>query len=188
MKPMATHTSATAREQASTASRSPHVNPTRTTTINAALRKRAQEVLNDKSIDAQSRAIIRYGLEINDPWLAELVPRAGAGERIADIFDFSQTTNASDDYPSGYVSSDDGPSAQTLETLADIICGAGDESAGALFVLMGTLQHSRHPEVLANSVKHLAFTRCGELNLFGMVDAQIAEIENELFACRAPVS
>ena len=32
-----------------------------------ALKRRAQAVLNDKSIDSQSRAIIRYALEINDP-------------------------------------------------------------------------------------------------------------------------
>ena len=38
--------------------------------------------LNDRLIDAQSRAIIRYGLEINDPLLAELIRRAAAGETI----------------------------------------------------------------------------------------------------------
>jgi hypothetical protein len=139
--------------------------------------------LNDKSVDAQSRAIIRYGLETNDPWLAELVPRAGAGERISDIFDFSQTTPADANGPS-----DDGPSERKIEALAEIICRAGDEAAGALFVLMGTLQHSGQPEVLANAAKHLAFTRCGEFNLFGMVDAQIAVLERELFAHGTPVS
>ena len=81
-----------------------------------------------------------------------------------------------------------GPSEQKIETLAEIICSAGDESAGALFVLMGTLQHSNQPEVLANTVKHLAFTRCGELNVFGMVDDQIAVIERELFARSTLVS
>ena len=30
-----------------------------------------------------------------------------------------------------------------------------------------------HPKVLANAVKHAAFTKCGELNLFGIVDAQL---------------
>jgi hypothetical protein len=29
--------------------------------------------------------------------------------------------------------------------------------------------------------KHVAFGRCGELNLFGIVDAQIAAIESELW-------
>ena len=67
-----------------------------------------------------------------------------------------------------------------IEALAEIICSAGDESAGALFVLMGTIQNSTHPEVLANTLKHFAFTRCGELNLFGMVDAEVATLETEL--------
>jgi hypothetical protein len=40
--------------------------------------------LNDKSIDAESRVIIRYALETNDPWLAELVRRADAGEDVID--------------------------------------------------------------------------------------------------------
>jgi hypothetical protein len=45
---------------------------------------------------------------------------------------------------------------------------------------MSTLENSTEPKVLANHVKHIAFTRCGELNCFGMVDAQIAAIESEL--------
>ena len=51
-------------------------------TISNALKRRAQAVIKDSSIDAQSRAIIRYGLETNDPWLAELVRRVDAGETI----------------------------------------------------------------------------------------------------------
>lgn len=63
-----------------------------------------------------------------------------------------------------------------------MICRAGDEAAAALFVLMGTLENSRDPKLLANTAKHLAFTRCGESNLFGMVDAQLAVVESELLA------
>jgi hypothetical protein len=37
-------------------------------------------------------------------------------------------------------------------------------------------------------VKHLAFTRCGELNVNGMVDAQIAMLEGDLFALDTGVS
>jgi hypothetical protein len=85
MKTMASHSSATPRE--------PHVNrTTRTNTIVDALKRRAQEVLNDKSIDAQSRAIIRYALETNDPWLAELVNRAHAGENIVDTLELLART------------------------------------------------------------------------------------------------
>ena len=57
-----------------------------------ALKRRAQAVLNDKSVDPQSRAIIRYALEINDPWLARLVRRADAGETLFDASDVSQTS------------------------------------------------------------------------------------------------
>ena len=163
---MATHTNATPREQ------TPHVNRiSRTNTIVNALKQRAQAVLNDTSIDVQSRAIIRYALETNDPWLARLVSRVGAGESIVDTFDFSQSPEINED-----------DSNQKIEALAEIICGAGDESAAALLVLMGTLQNSTDPKVLANTAKHLAFTRCGELNFNGMVDVHIAKLKSELLA------
>jgi len=164
---MSTHSSATVRE-------TPHVNQTsRTNTIVSALTRRAQAVLNDTSIDARSRAIIRYGLETNDPWLAELVRRADAGEAIADTIDFSQEPT------------DPGEDEDKIETLAEMICRAGDEAetkSAALLVLMAMLESATHPKALANRAKHLAFTRCGELNLNGMVDAQIAVLEGELFA------
>ena len=159
---MTTHVSATARE--------PHVNrTTRTATILNALKQRALSVLNDESIDPESRAIIRYALETNDPWLAKLVRRAEAGENIVDTSSQTPETNEPN-------------SSEMIEALADTICGAGDRAAAALFVLMGTLQNSTEPKVLANAAKHFAFTRCGELNVFGMVDAQIAAVEGELLA------
>jgi hypothetical protein len=166
MKIMASHSSATVRE-------TPHVTQTsKTSTIFNALKRRAQAVLNDRSIDAQSRAIIRYGLETNDPWLAELVRRADAGEQIVDAIDFSGTPDVSDDDSSN----------EKITALAEMICRAGEESSAALLVLMATLENADHPNALANAAKHLAFTRCGELNLNGMVDAQIAMIEGELLA------
>jgi len=92
MKPMANHSSASVREH------TPHSNRTsRTNTIVNALKRRAQAVLNDKSIDPQSRAIIRYALEINDPWLAQLVRRADAGESIVDTLDFEETPEPNED-------------------------------------------------------------------------------------------
>ena len=170
---MANHTSA------STRLHTPHSNrTTRTNTIMTALKQRAEAVLNDRSIDPQSRAIIRYAMEINDPWLAKLVRQADAGESIVDQFDFSQTPDTDD--------SDS--SEEKIEMLAEIICGAGQESAGALLVLMATLQSAADPKVLANTVKHFAFTRCGESNLHGMVDAQIAIVESELLASNALTS
>lgn len=64
---------------------------TRTNTIMNALKRRAQAVLNDTSIDPQGRAIIRYALETNDPWLAELVRRADAGEDVVQDFQSLET-------------------------------------------------------------------------------------------------
>jgi hypothetical protein len=158
MKIMASHSSATVCEH------TPHATPTtRTTTIVEALKRRAQAVLNNTSIDAQTRAIIRCALKTNDPWLEELVRRADAGE---DVFYDRQSLETDED--------------EKIAALTEIICRAGDETTAALFVLMGRLQNSSHPKILANTAKHLAFTRCGELNFCGMVDAQIAVLESEL--------
>jgi hypothetical protein len=138
MKIMSTHVTATLRE-------TPHVTETTQITVSDALRRRAQAVIHDMSIDPEWRAIIRYALEINDPWLPDLVRRADSGERIIDTFELSETPE----------SEEDGASQEKIETLAEIICRAGDQSAAALFVLMGTLENSTHPKVLANAAKHL---------------------------------
>jgi hypothetical protein len=166
MKIMTQNSSATALEQ------TPHDIETTETTISDALRRRAQAVIHDNSIDPQWRAIVRYALEINDPWLADLVRRADAGETIIDTTGFSQTLETNED----------DSSEQKIQALAEMICRVSDESAAALFVLMGTLENSTHPKLFANTAKHFAFTRCGELNLFGMVDAQIAVIEGALMS------
>src|ERR1044071_6401033 len=167
---MTTHVSATVRE-------TPHVNQTsRTNTIINALKQRAQAVLNDRSIDAESRAIIRYALETNDPWLAELVRRADEGETVIDSAGFLKTSSTDQ---------------EQIAALAEVICRAGDEAgtkSAALLVLMSMLENASHPQALANLAKHIAFTRCGELNLNGMVESQIAVLESELLTDNALVS
>ena len=167
---MANDSSATVRE-------TPHVNQTtRTATILDALKRRAQAVLSDQSIDPQSRAIIRYALETNDPWLAQLVRRADAGQPVIDSNGFLATADSNE---------------EKIAALAELICRAGDEAgtkSAALLVLMSTLENATHPKALANLAKHLAFTRCGELNLNGMVEAQIAMFESELLAHNTLVS
>src|SRR4029079_5955576 len=132
--------------------------------------------LNDPLIDAPSRAIIRYALETNDPLLPELVRRADAGDTLLD--------------EAGYlnISSTD---EEKVETLAELICRAGDEAgtkSAALLVLMSTLENASHPKALANLAKHFAFTRCGELNLNGMVETQIAVLESDLLTNNSLVS
>jgi hypothetical protein len=166
MKTMAKHSSASMREEA------PHATKQ---TISDAVRRRAQSVIKNKSIDAGSRALIHYGLETNDPWLAELVRRVDAGETIIDDMCVQQTQQTRND----------DSNEEKIEVLAEMICQAGDEPAtksAALLVLMAMLENAAHPRALANTAKHLAFTRCGELNLCGMVDAQIAVVEGELLA------
>ena len=163
---MTLHGSASAQEE------TPHETETIQITISDALRRRAQSVIYDRSIDPQWRSIIRYALEISDPLLPDLVRRADAGEKIIETTEFAQTQE----------SDEDDSHEERIEALAEIICRAGDEAVAALFVLMGTLENSAHPKLLANAAKHFAFTRCAELNLYGMVDAQLPLVEGELLA------
>ena len=80
---MTTHVSATALEE------TPHETETIQITITDALRDRALSLINDSRTDPQWRTIIRYALEVNDPWLADIVRRAEAGEKIIDSTDFT---------------------------------------------------------------------------------------------------
>ena len=98
------HVSATALE-------TPHETGTQIT-ISDALRRHAQSVINDRSIDPQWRAIIRYALETNDPWLPDLVRRADAGETIIDTIDFLQTPDTVED----------DSIEEKISALAEIIC------------------------------------------------------------------
>ncbi len=166
---MSNHSSASVRE-------TPHSNRiSRTNTIVNALKRRAQAVLNDKSIDPQSRAIIRYALEINDPWLARLVRRAEAGEAMFDTLDVEENVGADNG------DSNDGK----IAALTEIICRVGNEpdiKSAALFVLMATIEKDAHPKALVGAAKYGAFIRCAEMNPYNVVDAQVEMIERELFA------
>ena len=190
---MAKDSSATMREQAPHLPQIPYGDqPRRTNTIVSALTQRAHAVVNDTSIDAHSRAIIRYALETNDPWLARLVRRVDAGRSICvsageslsevlGILETPDTQSDSGDASAALVQEQLATLArEKTEALTEIICGAGNRSAAALLVLMGILASSTDSRALANAAKHFAFTRCGELNLYGMVEAQIAVVEDEL--------
>lgn len=164
---MSTHSSS-APERLAT----PHVtNSTTNNTFSDAIKRRAQSLIKDKTIDESDRAFIQYALATNDePGLAELVRRADAGEPIVDESCMLEADNE--------ISTE-----EKLERLAAMICDAGappETRSAALLVLMSTIENSTEPKLLANHVKHIAFTRCGELNCFGMVDTQIAAIETEL--------
>jgi hypothetical protein len=58
--------------------------------LSADIKQRAQTLINNKSLDSGTRAVLRYGLEIDDPSLADLVRRVDAGERIIDDHGFLQ--------------------------------------------------------------------------------------------------
>ena len=168
---MTSHSSASMREQA------PHSitnNTLKFNRITEDVRQRARDVIQDKSVDEGLRNLVRYALEIDDPMLPELVRRAEAGESIGDNISLA-----------------DEETEQKVRMLTDIICRAGDDpetKSAALLVLMATLENYEHPKLLANTAKHFAFTRCGELNVSGMVDAQIAALENELLTHNSHLS
>ena len=64
---MARHSSATLREEKS------H-------TIDASLKRRVRLLITNSSIPTQTRSLIRYALEIKDPYLGQVVRRVDAGE------------------------------------------------------------------------------------------------------------
>ena len=68
---MARHSSATPREEKS------HI-------IDASLKQRVRLLTTNSSIPGQTRSLIRYALEINDPYLGQLVRRVEAGEVTID--------------------------------------------------------------------------------------------------------
>lgn len=161
---MTTHSSASPHHQP------PHETQTTMITISDATKRRAESVINDSTIDPQWRTIIRFGLELNDPFVGELVSRAEAGENIVDTFESLRPT----------LPKEDDSTLQKIEALAEIISRAGDEPTAALFILMETLENSTQPKVLASRAKHVAFSRCGALHVYELVDAQIAVAEREL--------
>jgi hypothetical protein len=74
MKIMAKHVSATARSE------KPH--------LSAAIKRRAQSLIKNNSIDAGTRTVLRYGLETDDPLLPDLVRRVDDGDSIIDAQGF----------------------------------------------------------------------------------------------------
>ena len=163
---MSTHTSASAPQV------TPHETETTIITVNDATKRRAESVINDLTIKPQWRTIIRFALELNDPFVGELVSRAEAGENIVDTFESLQPPLANED----------DSTLGKIEALAEIICRTGDEPTATLFMLMETLETSTQAKVLASRAKHVAFSHCGELHVYEMVDAQLAELEGKLLA------
>jgi hypothetical protein len=53
-------------------------------TLNANLKRRARKLATDSRVDPSTRSLIRYGLEIKDPYLEQIVSRVEAGEMRID--------------------------------------------------------------------------------------------------------
>jgi hypothetical protein len=53
-------------------------------TLDANLKRRARKLATDSRVDPRTRSMIRYGLEIKDPNLDQVVNRVEAGETSID--------------------------------------------------------------------------------------------------------
>ena len=53
--------------------------------VDASLKRHARLLITNSSIPRETRALIRYALEIKDPYLAQVVRRVEGGESIADF-------------------------------------------------------------------------------------------------------
>ena len=63
-------------------SASPHKQESRT--LDADLKRRARKLATDSRVDPRTRSLIRYGLEIKDQHLEQIVNRVEAGEMSID--------------------------------------------------------------------------------------------------------
>ena len=57
-------------------------------TLDANLKRRARKLATDSRVDPRTRSLIRYGLEIKDQYLAQVVNRVEAGEMRIDHIHF----------------------------------------------------------------------------------------------------
>lgn len=53
-------------------------------TLDASLKRRARKLATDSRVDPRTRSLIRYGLQIKDPYLEQVVNRVEAGETNID--------------------------------------------------------------------------------------------------------
>ena len=53
-------------------------------TLDANLKRRARQLATDSRVDPRTRSLIRYGLDLKDPYLAQVVNRVEAGETRID--------------------------------------------------------------------------------------------------------
>jgi hypothetical protein len=56
--------------------------------LDADIKRRARKLATDSRVDPRTRSLIRYGLEIKDPYLEQIVNRVEAGEMSIDHIRF----------------------------------------------------------------------------------------------------
>jgi hypothetical protein len=56
--------------------------------LDASLKRRARNLATDSRVDPKTRSLIRYGLEIKDQYLEQIVSRVEAGEMTIDHIRF----------------------------------------------------------------------------------------------------
>jgi antitoxin (DNA-binding transcriptional repressor) of toxin-antitoxin stability system len=89
MKIMARHGSASPRKEAlsrkeTSARKEASLSKETAQQIDASLKRRARLLLTNSSIPGRTRSLIRYALQIKDPYLAQVVRRVEAGEMTID--------------------------------------------------------------------------------------------------------
>jgi hypothetical protein len=57
-------------------------------TLDTNLKRRARKLATDSTVDPRTRSLIRYGLELKDEHLEQIVNRVEAGERTIDHLRF----------------------------------------------------------------------------------------------------
>jgi len=150
---MANDSSATARE-------TPHGNKNirPNTKIVQMSQTKSTNILKRQIDRSAERAIIRYALEINDPWLASNLCPCRRAKRLS-IRSTSRKRPRNEHNDSN---------EERIEVLTELICRAGDErkpKSGRLLVLRRQMKTRRHSKSTRERVKPPAFTRCGELTL-----------------------
>ena len=58
--------------------------PRKQKSLDAVLKRRARKLTTDSRVDPRTRSLIRYGLELNDEYLEQVVNRVEAGEMRID--------------------------------------------------------------------------------------------------------
>ena len=120
-----------------------------------------------REIATQELAEIALGVET-----LEAVPEIGAASETVPDTAAEVPEQAAAEAPQAW--------AVRAEAAAELVAEAA--AVGAVVGGRDTTSNRTRRQLLANAAKHFAFTRCAELNLYGIVDAQLPLVEGKLLA------